>query len=56
VDLFLIEAVLNPPAQLPRGVILPPGNRAKLHAQRHAACPKRFDSEDTRPVNKNWGP
>src|ERR1700676_4639844 len=32
-DMFFIKAVLNPAPQLPRGVILPAGNRAQLHPQ-----------------------
>src|SRR3979411_376519 len=52
-DMFLIESVLNPAAKLPRGIVLPARNRAKLHAQRHADWSKRFDSQYAGPVNQN---
>jgi hypothetical protein len=55
-DMLLFKAVLNPAAQLASGIVLPAGNRAKLHAQRYAAGTKRFDTQNARPVNENGRP
>ena len=55
-DMLLIKAALNTAAQLPRGIVLSAGNRAKLQPQRHANRPKRFDSEYARAVHQNRRP